>query len=56
MSKKHGRQDSTAGRTEKQASPRKPYTPPVLKEYGDIAKLTQGAGTQNGDAGTMTMG
>jgi hypothetical protein len=25
--------------------PKKPYTPPTLVEYGDIAKLTQGTPT-----------
>ena len=25
-----------------QTPPKKPYTPPTLVEYGDIAKLTQG--------------
>lgn len=28
---------------QKTPSPKKPYNPPTLVEYGDIAKLTQGS-------------
>jgi hypothetical protein len=31
------------------ATPRKPYVPPALLEYGTIAKLTQGSKTRSND-------
>ncbi len=33
---------------------RKPYVKPQLIEYGQVEKLTEGAGTKPGDAGTRT--
>jgi hypothetical protein len=30
---------------------KRPYTPPRLTEYGSIAKLTQGTGSTQADAG-----
>jgi hypothetical protein len=33
---------------------RKPYTAPVLKEFGAVSKLTQGVGTHGSDGGPQT--
>lgn len=38
-----------ATQTEINPTPKKPYAPPVLVEYGTIAKLTQGSRTRFND-------
>ncbi|MBE0614409.1 MAG: lasso RiPP family leader peptide-containing protein [Burkholderiales bacterium] len=45
--------DSQA-QAETKAASKKPYIAPVLVEYGNIAKLTQGTFTRNNDGGVNT--